>query len=258
MSLEERLIAGNILDAYNAVGAQCDDLVHQLHRIAVRQQFADAFDIHHRLLIGVVERCLNLVFANLFAHLSRELIINGMAGTSGNDASLDGFADECHVSYDVEQLMAGTLVLPYQGLMLYVAEVSGIAVLHMQHVGQHVETLLSSLTFIDDDGIVQVSTLDEVGLQQRLNVTYKYESTCRGNLCGKIFHLVDCGKLRIDEFRFKRAHGCQREFIVRQNGNGGTCLLVLDLYLLANNIPILRCILFYNAYLVDFLNILDG
>ena len=42
--------------------------------------------------------------------------------------SLYRFSDESHVADDVEQLVSCTLVFPHQRLVLYVAEVVGVAV----------------------------------------------------------------------------------------------------------------------------------
>ena len=103
--------------------------------------------------------------------------------------------------------------------MLDVTQFVGVAMLHVQHVSQHVQTLLSGLTLVDDDGVVQVTALDEVGLQQRLNVTYKDEGTRSSNLCSIVLHVVECCKLAADELRLKRTHGGNGELLVGQQGN---------------------------------------
>ena len=111
--------------------------------------------------------------------------------------------------------MTRTFVFPYQWFVLYVAQLCGVAMFNTQHVGQHVQTLLGGLTLVDDDGVIHIATLDEVGLEQGLNIADKHKGACWGNLGGEVFYSVDCGKLRIDEFRLKRAHDRQRELIVR-------------------------------------------
>ena len=73
--------------------------------------------------------------------------------------------------------MARTLVVPLQRLVLDITQVCGVAMLYVQHICQHIEALLSSLALIDDDGVVEVTTLDEVGLQQGLNVADEDERT---------------------------------------------------------------------------------
>ena len=104
------------------------------------------------------------MLANLFAQQTGKLIVDGVAWTGSYDATLNGTADKRHVTDDVEQFVPCTFVLPHQRLVLDVAQVGGIAVLHVQHVGQHVEALLCGLPFVNDDGIVQVAALDEVRL----------------------------------------------------------------------------------------------
>ena len=121
VTCEKRLVAGNILYTNNAIRANLNNLVHQLHGIAVGEQLADAVYVHDRLLVGIVGGCLNLMLANLLTDLSCELIINGMTWTSGNDATLDRLANEGHVANDVKQFVTGALVLPLQWLVLNIA-----------------------------------------------------------------------------------------------------------------------------------------
>ena len=66
------------------------------------EQFTDTVHVHHGLLIGVVEGCLHLVLADLFAHQTGKLVVDGMSWTGGDDTALDGFADEGHITDDVE------------------------------------------------------------------------------------------------------------------------------------------------------------
>jgi hypothetical protein len=65
VTCEERLVAGDVLQSYDAVRTYGDDLIDELHRIAVWEQFADAVDVHYRRLVRIVEGCLNLVLAYL-------------------------------------------------------------------------------------------------------------------------------------------------------------------------------------------------
>ena len=106
------------------------------------EKFADAVDIHYRSLIRIVYGSLNLVLADFTAHLTCKLIVDGMSRTSGDDTALDGFADKSHVANDVEELVACALILPYKRLVLDITEIVGVAVLHLDHVGQLVELLL--------------------------------------------------------------------------------------------------------------------
>ena len=102
MTGEERLVAGYILYAHDAVRTHSNDLIDQLHRVAVRQELTDADIIHDWLLVRIVDRSLNLVLANLLAHEAGELVVYGMAWTRSDDAALDRLADECHIADDIE------------------------------------------------------------------------------------------------------------------------------------------------------------
>ena len=159
------------------------------------QQFANLVDVHYWLLIGVVNGCLDFVLADLATHLAGELVIDGVSRTGGDDATLDGLADKCHIADDVEQLMACALVFPYQWLVLNVTQLGSVAVFYAQHVGQRVQTLLCGLSLVDDDSVVQVATLDKVGLQQRFNIANEDEGACGSYLGGEVLHVVECGKL---------------------------------------------------------------
>ena len=129
---------------------------------------------------------------------------------------------------------------------------------HLQQVGQIVELLLCDLTLIDDDGVLQVATLDEVCIEKRHNVAHEDKRTGRCNLCGEIANLVDSSKLAIDELRLERAHGGNRELVVGQNGDARTRLFVFYFYLLANDVPVLCCRLLFDAHFLNLLYVHDG
>ena len=82
------------------------------------------------------------MLANFAAHLSCKLVVDGVSGSGSNDASLDGFADECHIADDVEQFVACTFIFPYQRFVLDISQFCCVSVFHLQHVGQRVEFLL--------------------------------------------------------------------------------------------------------------------
>ena len=154
--------------------------------------------------------------------------------------------------------MTRTLVFPHQRLVLDIAQVGGVTVLHMQHVGQHVKALLRGLALVDDDGVVEVTTFDKVGLQQRLNITNEDESARTSNLVCIIMRIVECGKLGINELRFERAHGCNREVLIGQDCDARAGLFILYFNLLTDDVPVLGGVLFLNTHFKNFLNILDG
>ena len=198
------------------------------------------------------------MLADLLTHLTGKLVVDRMTRTRSHDATLDGLADQGHITDDIEQLVARTLIIPLQGLVLDVSQISSVAMLHVQHVGQHVEALLSGLALVDHDGIVQVAALDEVGLQQRLDVANEHERAGRGNLCIVSIGIIERSKLRADEFRLEGAHGCYREVFIGQDGDARTGVLILHLDLLADDIEVLGGVLLLDANLLDLLHILDG
>ena len=165
VSLEEWLVGCDVLDTNNRVGTKRDNLIHQLHRIAVGQEFANLVHVHYRFLVGVVDGGLDFVLTNLLAHLACKLVVDSMTRTCGNDASLDGFANQGHITNDVQQFVACALILPYQRLVLDISQLCGVAVFYTEHVCQSVKSLLGGLAFVDDDGIVHIAALDEVGLE---------------------------------------------------------------------------------------------
>ena len=258
MTRKERLVGCDILDTYNRVGTQRNHLVDQLHGIAVGQQFANLVHVHYRLVVRVVDGRLHLVLANLLAHLAGKLVVDGVARTCGNDATLDGFADEGHIADNVEQFVTCAFVLPHQRFVLDIAQLVGVAVLYAQLVSQPVQTLLRRLTLVDDNSVVHITALDEVSLQQGFNVAHEDKGARSSDVCGKLVNLVEGSKLRINEFRLKRTHGRQREFIVRKQRDARARLLVLDFNLLANDVEVLGGVLFNDTHLLNALHILDG
>ena len=178
MSLEESLVGCHVLDGYDVVGTRLYDLVDQLHRVAVRKEFADTVNIHQRRVVRIIVWRLNFMCANFAAHLAGKLVVDGVSRTSGNDASLDGATDKRHVTDDVKKFVAGRLVAPNKWLVVEVSQLRCILVLNFHIVGQLIETFLRNLLFINHDGIVEVSALYQTGFQQGLDFTDKHE--CAG------------------------------------------------------------------------------
>ena len=139
---KERLVAGYVLNAHDAGRTHSDDLINQLHWVAMRQELADADVIHDWLLVWIVDRSLDFVLADLLAHEAGELVIHGVARTGSDDATLDRLTDERHIADDVEQFMACTFVLPLQWAVLDVTQLAGIHVRHLEMVGELIELCL--------------------------------------------------------------------------------------------------------------------
>ena len=66
---------------------------------------------------------------------------------------------------------------PTARTVLDVTQLVGIHVRHLEMVGELVELGLFYLALVDNDGIVQVTTLNEVSLEQRHDVAYENEGT---------------------------------------------------------------------------------
>ena len=195
MTLEERFVGSYVLYADNVVGSQLDDLVHELHGIAVGQEFLYLLDVHDGLLVGIVPRGLDVVLADFLAHHTRKHIVDGVSGAGGNDASLDGTANQCHVSDDVQQFVACGLVVPNKRLVLDVTKFLGIVPFGTGLFAQFVQYVLTGFLLIDDHCVVQVAALYQSGGEQGCNLAHKHESACGGHFAFKVVHVVQGGKL---------------------------------------------------------------
>ena len=154
--------------------------------------------------------------------------------------------------------MTGALIIPYQWLMLYISDLVGIHVGNTQQIRQLIHLLLLQLTLVDHDGVVQVTTLDQVGIQQGDDITYEDEGSCRGNLLGVVLHVIKRSKLTADKLRLEGAHGCDREVLIRKDGDARTAGLIFHLYLMTDDIVVFRSVLLYHADLLNLLDIGNG
>ena len=66
---------------------------------------------------------------------------------------------------------------------------------HAQQVGQTVRARSARSLVVDDDGVVEVSTLDEVVLYEGLYLSHKDKGACTGNLFLEVVQVVEAGKL---------------------------------------------------------------
>ena len=138
--------------------------------------------------------------------------------------------------------------------MLNITNVIRIHTRHLQEVCQLVKFLLWNLLLIDNNCIIQVTTLNQVSLQEWHNVTYKNECTFWSNLGCISIDIIQCSKLTANKLRVKVTHRSDRELLVRENSND-RAILILNLNLLANDIVILWSILVNDTNLIDFINI---
>mgnify|MGYP007019705228 CR=1 FL=1 len=102
MSLEERFVGCYIFHTDNVVRADGNDFVHQLERITVREQLANAVYVHDGGFIAVIGWGLYFVKFDFFAYLAGKLVINGVPRTGGNDTAFDGLAYQCQVTDDIQ------------------------------------------------------------------------------------------------------------------------------------------------------------
>ena len=129
-----------------------------------------------------------------------------MSGTCSYDAPLYRFAYKRHIADDVKQFMTCALVVPNEGLVLDISQLCGVKTWYTEQVGKFVEFVLFQLTLIDNDSIIHITALDEVGAEQRLYVANEYEGTCGSNVADELIHIVKGSKLTAYELRVERAH----------------------------------------------------
>ena len=88
-----------------------------------------------------------------------QLVVDFMSRTGSDYAAPDRFADQCQVTDHIDQLVACRLVVEYQRFIVDVAQVLYVLMRDRQLVGKIVEHLLRYFLVIDDDRIVEVTTL---------------------------------------------------------------------------------------------------
>ena len=118
-----------------------------------------------------------------------------MSGARCDDAAFERTADEGHVAHYVKQFVACRFIVEFQRGVRYAAELGD---LHRGETHQRrdvVKVLLRHFAVVDDYGIVEVATLDEVGLQQRLDFAHEHESAACGNLVVEVCDVLKTCKL---------------------------------------------------------------
>ena len=142
--------------------------------------------------------------------------------------------------------------------MVDVAQVLGVHVGHAHHVGQLVEVLLRHLAFVDDDGVVQVASLDEARLEQRLYFAHKDEGAAGGHFVLEFAHIFQRGKLVGKDARVVGDEHVQAEALVGQQDDGRTGLLVAELRLRLDDVEVLHRVLLLRAYAFYFVDVILG
>lgn len=156
-----------------------------------------------------------------FAQESRELIVDRVAGLVGGEVATDGTAYESHIAEDIEEFVAGGLILPLEGTQLKEAEVRSVAVLYTELVSQFVEVGLRHDAVVDDESVGEVAATDEVHLQEGCNLADKDEGAGRSEIGSEASEIVERGRLRCDEFAIVEVDGgFDRESCRRGAGSG--------------------------------------
>ena len=122
-----------------------------------------------------------------------------MSRTCCDDTAFDRLSYKCHIANHIKELMTCTLILPYNWLMLYISELTCVKTWNAEKVSKSVKLVLWLLYLINNDGIIHITTLDEVCLKQLHYIANEHEGTCRSNFTCEILYIIDCSKLGVDE-----------------------------------------------------------
>ena len=137
-----------------------------------------------------------------------------MTRLGSDDTTFDELADECEVANDVEELVASRFIVPCQRTLLDISESIGTRSLSTDSMSELVELCLFNLLVVDDYSIVKVAALDEVGIEERLNLTHEDECTGSSNLLLEVCHVVEHSILVVEHWRRIIYEGSHREMIV--------------------------------------------
>ena len=159
VSLEERLVDGDVLDAYDIAFSFVDDFVDKQHRIAVGEVLAYVVDVHQRSCRGIVKRGLKLLALDFLANLLGEGGVDFMTGAAGYDAAFERASDQGYVADYVEKFMTGGFVVESQRPVVDIAEIVHLLVGNADKVGDMVELRLRKFPVVDYDCIVQIPPL---------------------------------------------------------------------------------------------------
>ena len=202
-----------------------------------------------------------------FAQESRELIVDRVAGLVGGEVATDGTAYESHIAEDIEEFVAGGLILPLEGTQLKEAEVRSVAVLYTELVSQFVEVGLRHDAVVDDESVGEVAATDEGHLQKGCYLADKDEGAGRSEVGREASEIVERGRLRCDEFAVvevdgsfdgearRRRAGSRIGLGRRLDAEPAARLLVVILYGFLNGEVVAGFVLLEEAYAVNLLHI---
>ena len=172
--------------------------------------------------------------------------------------ALEGTADKGDVADDIEQFVACGLVVPAQGLLVDEAVLRDMDAGSAHHVGDMVEVLLVQGRVVDDDGIVEVAALDEVGLDELLNLAHEDECAAGGDLLAEVLEVLKGGVLVAQDGRVVVDFDVHRELVVGEHHQLGAGFLVDDLDFVADDKELLVGGLLHEARLLYLFHELDS
>ena len=178
-----------------------------------------------------------------------------MAGTGGDDTAFDGLADKGEIAKNVEELVSGRFVVERQRPVVDESQLVGVFVWGTYEVGNAVKLGLLYFLVVDDDGVVEVASLDEVVFQQRLYLSNEDEGARRSYFFGKVFHVFEAGILVVEYGRVEEYHRAYAEMVVGEGDDGGAALFVGDFYFVAYDVVVFLGRLLFNAYTSDVLDV---
>ena len=112
------------------------------------------------------------------------------------------------------------VVVEYQRFIVDVAQVLYVLMRDRQLVGKIVEHLLRYFLVIDDDRIVEVTTFDQVILQQHLYFADKHECAGSSQFCREFTQVVQRGELVGKHRRIEGNQNIDAKLVVRQDNEG--------------------------------------
>ena len=190
MACKVELVVCYVLYTLSVKVCECNNLVKQLHGETVRHHGLNLLQVHYRRNRRIICRSLDIIQDNVLAQYAGKLVVDGVARAGSNDTALDRFAYKCQVTYYVKQFVACRLIVPLQGLVHDVTKFGGIHCGYTHNLTDLVIAFLGHLTFVNDNGVVKVTSLDKAQSQQRLYLTDKDECTALGYLSGEITHVI--------------------------------------------------------------------
>ena len=150
VSLEIRLIAGDVFNAYDMLLAHVDDFVDKQERIAVGQQFAYAVYVHQRLHIRIVDGSLKFLALKFLANLFGKRCVKAVARSGGYHFAFERTANEREIAEHIEEFVARGFVVVLERTFVEIAERFHVFMGRIDQIGYAVEFGLFHGRVVDD------------------------------------------------------------------------------------------------------------